>query len=962
MSIPFERLEGKYEIVEKLREGGMGAVYKVRHRLLDEIRVIKVMRPQIADDDVLKERFLREAKMAVRLRHDNLAQIFDFTIDEKGTSFIVMEFIDGVNLADLLKILGRPSLGLVLEVATQSLDVLGYLHRRGVVHRDISPDNLLLTRDEEGAPRIKVIDLGIAKTQEAGAGLTRTGTFIGKLRYCSPEHFQTQSGAKIDGRSDLYSFGIVLYELATSAHPIRGTSTSALISGHLVQPPVAFADSDPEGIVPEDLRRILLRSLEKKADDRYQSAEDFATEVAEVQERYPIDPDEVDRLFSVPVLKPSAAAKPGSTQGKLDQNFQLSATPPPVSVVAAEPVTTPTPPPVSVVQTAAETAPTPPPPAAPPPPPSPYQTAGREEAAADLTGFGGSKTRQKFKALILGAEKLAESGHYEEARLQLATALELDPDSLDAHRLMATIDAADRRRAGRILEAAEQVREQLEAGAVEEAERQLEAAIGRLGGTVALTSLKEDIAEAREALEHRAQRISERLTTARSLMEEQSFEDAMEAIQQALEEDPGNAEVKALLAEARGTLEAQQAARRREEEVATACAAVSAHLDRRSVADAERALSIARNLYSDHPSVAALTSRLEEVRAEVARERREAARDEAAALIEEGRFEEAINRLETLAREAPDEARTGELIQSAREGLQRREEEARRAEAVKETVRGIDNLIVAGRFETAYRTIDTTITELGEVKEILSLRARIEKEVAERRKREAKAWALLGRARSLAEKGDFPAAEKSLEEARAFEADYPEVHELLEETERSVRALAEEHKKNQVLTEAVTSIQRTIERGARDQARREIEVAERLCGPQEALDQLRRRIEELEVAERHAKVEALLREALGKQASFHEVIAKLEEALRLEPDNARVHRLLAETQSALMRYDQEQRAAAIAEVMVEVDGLILEGKFEEALKKVDRATKKLGEFLEARALRHRLHQAIAKRG
>lgn len=949
MSIPFERLEGKYEIVEKLREGGMGAVYKVRHRLLDEVRVIKVMRPQIADDDVLKERFLREAKMAVKLRHENLAQIFDFTIDEKGTSFIVMEFIDGVNLADLLKILGRPSLGLVLEIAIQSLDVLGYLHRRGVVHRDISPDNLLLTRDEEGLPRIKVIDLGIAKTQEAGAGLTRTGTFIGKLRYCSPEHFQTQSGARIDGRSDLYSFGIVFYELATSAHPIRGTSTSALISGHLVQPPVAFSDSDPEGVVPEDLRRILLRSLEKKADDRYQSAEDFATEVAEVQERYPIDPDEVDRLFSVPVLKPSAAAKPGSTQGKLDQNFQLSATPPPVSVVQA-----------ATEVTSAPPRPTEPPPP-PSPPPSPYQTAGRGAEAPAVTGVGGTLHRQQFKALILGAEKLAETGHYDEARLQLATALELDPDSLDAHRLMATIDAADRRRASRILETAEKVRQQLARGAVDEAERQLEEAIGRLGGTVALTSLKEDIADAREDLGRRAQRVNERLKTARALMDEESFEDAVEAIQQALEEDPGNLEVKALLGEAESSLETQQAARRREEEIATTCAAVSAHLDRRELAEAERALAIALKLYQGHPSVTALASRLEEVRAAAAFERREAARDEAASLIADGRFEEAVERLEALAREAPDEARTTELIQSAREGLERREEEARRAKLVEQSVRGIDNLIVAGRFETAYRTIDTTITELGEIREILSLRVRIEKEVAERRKREAKAWALLGRARSLAEKGDFPAAEKSLEEARAFEADYPEVRELLEETERAVRALAEEHKKKQVLNQALASIERSVDRGAREQARREIEVAERLCGPQEALEQLRRRVDDLEVAERRAKVEALLREALGKHASFHEVIAKLEEALALEPDNVRVQKLLAETQSALMRYEQEQRATAIAEVMAEVDRLILEGRFDEALKKVDRATKKLGEFLEARALRHRLQQAIAAR-
>ncbi len=130
MATPFERLEGKYEILEKIREGGMGSVYKVRHRLLDEIRVVKVMRPHLANDEVLRARFLREAKVAIRLHHPNLAQIYDFTIDDNGYAYLVMEFIDGLNLQDVMKILRKPSVGLALEVADQSLDALGYLHKK----------------------------------------------------------------------------------------------------------------------------------------------------------------------------------------------------------------------------------------------------------------------------------------------------------------------------------------------------------------------------------------------------------------------------------------------------------------------------------------------------------------------------------------------------------------------------------------------------------------------------------------------------------------------------------------------------------------------------------------------------------------------------------------------------------------------------------------------------------------
>ena len=182
VAIPFQQLEVKYEILEKMSEGGMGAVYKVRHRLLDEIRVIKVMRPHLAEDVVLRKRFVREAKTAIRLRHANLAQVYDFTMDESGYFFLAMEFIDGIDLHGLAKSSGSVPIGLALEISYQSLDVIGYLHRKEIVHRDISPDNLLIGRDDEGNFQVKLIDLGIAKVQESNENLTATGTFLGKVK------------------------------------------------------------------------------------------------------------------------------------------------------------------------------------------------------------------------------------------------------------------------------------------------------------------------------------------------------------------------------------------------------------------------------------------------------------------------------------------------------------------------------------------------------------------------------------------------------------------------------------------------------------------------------------------------------------------------------------------------------------------------------------------------------------
>ena len=162
-TLPLSQIEGKYEILEKIREGGMGAIYKVRHRLLDEIRVVKVMRPQIADSEDQQRRFLREARAAIRLRHPNIAQLYDFAVEADGIAYMVMEFIDGVTLQEMLAKNGPPPLDLTLEIARQSLEALGYLHAHGYVHRDVSPDNLMLTQDVDGQPQVKLIDLGIAK-------------------------------------------------------------------------------------------------------------------------------------------------------------------------------------------------------------------------------------------------------------------------------------------------------------------------------------------------------------------------------------------------------------------------------------------------------------------------------------------------------------------------------------------------------------------------------------------------------------------------------------------------------------------------------------------------------------------------------------------------------------------------------------------------------------------------------
>lgn len=309
MGVLAQEIEATYEVLSKMGEGGMGAVYKVRHRFFDEIRVVKVMQADLELLPELKERFLGEAKRGKQLRHPNLAEVIDFSIASDGTSYIVMEFVDGVNLREVLtRNEGPLDYTTVVPIAIQVLAALGFLHSRKFVHRDISPDNIMLVHDESGGePRVKLIDLGIAKSLESTRQLTMAGKFVGKVVYASPEQFS----GEVDGRSDLYALGVVLYELLTNARPVTGDNPMSIIGGHLSRPPRAFEETDPGNRVPAPLRAAIMKALEKAPENRYPNADAFAEALRH------IIPEDARRAMEVPVVtRPSAsfpAARPEPT-------------------------------------------------------------------------------------------------------------------------------------------------------------------------------------------------------------------------------------------------------------------------------------------------------------------------------------------------------------------------------------------------------------------------------------------------------------------------------------------------------------------------------------------------------------------------------------------------------------------------------------------------------------------------
>src|SRR5438067_2813709 len=286
-------LDGKYQIIDRLGIGGMGEIFKVRHIHLNELRVIKIMRPNVAADDQGLQRFLQEARTSTTIKDKNLAMLYDFAQLDDGSYYMVWEFIDGTNIQKWIFQNGPMPARLTVEVAIQALTGLDHLHAMGLIHRDISPENIMLSQDYQGKLLVKVIDFGIAKQLaegEGGQGLTQTGMFLGKLKYASPEQAGfLKEGEHLDPRSDLYSFGIVLYEMLAGRAPFQATNPHGYILKHVTEKPLPIHELNPSVKVPPQLESVIMKSLEKSRDNRYATAADFEHALEAIRNTVPPD-------------------------------------------------------------------------------------------------------------------------------------------------------------------------------------------------------------------------------------------------------------------------------------------------------------------------------------------------------------------------------------------------------------------------------------------------------------------------------------------------------------------------------------------------------------------------------------------------------------------------------------------------------------------------------------------------
>lgn len=269
---PGDMVLGKYRVERVIGLGGMGFIVAARHVALGELFAIKLMLPSFSTDPEARERFLREARAAARLKGDHIAKVQDVGCLPDGTSYMVMEYLAGEDLKKIVRRSGAFPIGEAVEYALQTCMALREAHALGIVHRDVKPANLMLVPRPDGAPRIKVIDFGISKhTADVVEGLTGNNWAGGSPSYMAPE--QIRSARNVDVRADVWSMGVVLYELFTGVTPFHATSVPAVLHRVLHEdpvPPCVLRDT-----LPTALGDVVMRCLSKQPEDRYQTIDEL---------------------------------------------------------------------------------------------------------------------------------------------------------------------------------------------------------------------------------------------------------------------------------------------------------------------------------------------------------------------------------------------------------------------------------------------------------------------------------------------------------------------------------------------------------------------------------------------------------------------------------------------------------------------------------------------------------------
>lgn len=311
-----QTLDEKYLIEQRLSAGGMGAVYRARHLSMDRPVAIKLLHQRLLADEASRIRFQREARAAVRLQHQNAVSVTDFGETADGHVYLVMELLEGPTLREILSKEAPIETARAISIMLQASAAVAAAHEAGIIHRDLKPSNILVTQSPEVPAVVKVLDFGVAKLaahalddDEGAITLRQAGALIGTPRYMAPEQY---NGHELTPAADVYSLGVILYEMLTGMAPFTGSSPVEIAAKHVSDSP-----HPPRNIVaaiPEDVERVVLHALEKSPEDRPPSAGEFRRELLETAERLGL---EYHALTSVPNIEALRGEGVESPSGRL---------------------------------------------------------------------------------------------------------------------------------------------------------------------------------------------------------------------------------------------------------------------------------------------------------------------------------------------------------------------------------------------------------------------------------------------------------------------------------------------------------------------------------------------------------------------------------------------------------------------------------------------------------------------
>ncbi|QQR58504.1 MAG: protein kinase [Candidatus Melainabacteria bacterium] len=313
-------LNERYKVVEEIGRGGMSIVYKGVHELMDRLVAIKVLLPQLVSDQTSIKRFQVEAQAASCLSHPNVITIYDYGVVDDEQPFLVMDFLEGESLSDIIKRDDHVEMKRTIPIFMQAAEALEHAHQKGVIHRDLKSSNIMLINFEGKDDFVKVVDFGIAKLMPSSGKqaqhLTATGEIFGSPIYMSPEQC---TGSTLDARSDIYSMGAMMYEALTGQPPIMGRSVVETMEMHLTTPPPPLKETRPDLEINESLERVVMKALSKKPEARFQKMQELRDALEGVSKLL-----EQEKLFGPTTGLRSTAAKTKSVPSK-QENTQKSA-------------------------------------------------------------------------------------------------------------------------------------------------------------------------------------------------------------------------------------------------------------------------------------------------------------------------------------------------------------------------------------------------------------------------------------------------------------------------------------------------------------------------------------------------------------------------------------------------------------------------------------------------------------